>query len=153
MSTFCSKHVEAWNKYIEKSASSWSLTRIHLRRPKILLFHFFSKFPVYWSSSDSSNWLSLETVGIIVSANKPHACTQTGCRAWFCCWLIEWLVMGRWKYYELHFRPLCRIPRIGSWNSVVGRSCTTAFITNNMFNVQLYSNADVITSLLACYVL
>ena len=27
MSTCCSKHVEAWNKYIEKSASSWSLTR------------------------------------------------------------------------------------------------------------------------------
>jgi hypothetical protein len=31
MSTCCSKHVEAWNKYIEKSASSWSLTRITSR--------------------------------------------------------------------------------------------------------------------------
>ena len=28
MSTCCSEHVEAWNKYIEKSASSWSLTRV-----------------------------------------------------------------------------------------------------------------------------
>jgi hypothetical protein len=27
MSTCCSKHVEAWNKYIEKSASSWSFNK------------------------------------------------------------------------------------------------------------------------------
>jgi small-conductance mechanosensitive channel len=32
MSTCCWKRVEAWNKYIEKSASSWSLTRIAATR-------------------------------------------------------------------------------------------------------------------------
>jgi hypothetical protein len=31
MSTCSAKHVEEWNKYIEKSASSWSLTRITSR--------------------------------------------------------------------------------------------------------------------------
>jgi hypothetical protein len=31
MSTCCSKHVEAWNKTLKKSASSWSLTRIKPR--------------------------------------------------------------------------------------------------------------------------
>ena len=39
MSTCCSKHVEAWNKYIEKSASSRSLTRITANLKFLTSFH------------------------------------------------------------------------------------------------------------------
>ena len=42
MGTCCSKHVEAWNKYTEKTASSWSLTRkSHIINSFFFVFYLF----------------------------------------------------------------------------------------------------------------
>ena len=68
---------------------------------------------------------------------------------WYAVYLIETCYVSRSSGASVVcFRRNCN--KICCWISYF---FTLQKITNNMFNVQLYSNVDVITSLLACYVL
>jgi hypothetical protein len=108
MSTCCSKHVEAWNKYIEKSASSWSLTKIKDMR--------FQQFP----GKNSREKTISSSVGLIAFGREGEVFSICVVLVRFFLDSLKVIILANPFFRFLH--RLLNLPRLGEWRNSRGES-------------------------------